>query len=819
MQLKVRDRLKVLFISESATDFFRWLGQLQLAGFDLQAQQVETERALRDACKMQSWDLVLCDFLLQTHDCFTALRIVRQTNPDIPFIFISDPVGEETAVAALKAGANDFVMRNHLSRLPVVAQRELSARAAEIQQREDAERLSKLSLVVQQSADAVLIMNAKGIIEYMNPACERMTGYSLDELKGQTPDILKSSAHPIDFYRNVFAKLCAGEDFSGVIISRHKNGQLFYQQTRISSLHNAEGNVTHFVVNGRDVSQELRAKKYRDQLISVVEATTDIVFMFGPDLKISYANRAARNLFALPKNGALPDLFLADLHAESSRLKLTHALQSARTNSVWQGEMELLQANGRTVFASEVLLAHSDREGVFSFYSLIARDVTERKQFEAELSYQSTHDGLTGLANRVLLADRVEVAMSQALRSKTMVALILLDLDNFKRINEGMGHAVGDRVLQEIAARLKNFVRPSDTVARVGGDEFVMVLGGLTSTQVVTHLLRKIQIEFDSAINVCGQDFYLSFSVGVSFSPNDGHSFEALLRNADAAMHGAKRQGSGQAQWYRSEFNKRGQELLSLESDLRKALQNREFKLAYQPQIDVTTGKALSMEALIRWQHPTRGMMEPSEFVYLLEETGLIVQVGEWVLFQACYDFVVSLGNPYFKPRRVSVNVSPRQFVDPAFVDIINHVIDESGINPDMLELEITESTVMRDVQRANEILNALSGLGVRLAVDDFGTGYSSLAYLKRFPLNVLKIDRAFIRDLPADQNDMAITEASIYLGHKLGLTVVAEGVENETQLKFLRQSGCDLVQGYFTGKPEPIERIIRNAMLFPVSD
>ncbi|HET8706277.1 MAG TPA: EAL domain-containing protein, partial [Pseudomonadales bacterium] len=634
------------------------------------------------------------------------------------------------------------------------------------------------------------------------------------DVKGCTPELLKSGSHPEEFYQTIISKLRAGEIFEGIVISRHKQGQLFYQDTRITPLKDSGGCITHFVVNGRDVSQEMRTKKSRDQLISVVEATTDIVFMCGLDEKISYANRAARNAFGLPKSGALPVLYLSDVHAAHCAEKLKLCLQSAREQGVWQGEMDLRQSGAQSITASEVILAHTDREGGFAFYSLIARDISERIQFETELSYKSTHDSLTGLANRALLADRVEVAMNQALRSQTMVALILLDLDNFKRINEGMGHAVGDSVLQQIAMRLKQLVRPSDTVARVGGDEFVMVLGGLSSTQVVAHLLRKIQIEFDSAINVCGQDFYLSFSVGVCFSPNDGRSFEELLRNADAAMHGAKRQGGGQSQWYRSEINKRGQELLSLESDLRKALMNREFRLAYQPQIDVASGKMQGIEALLRWQHPSRGMMEPSEFVYLLEETGLIVQVGEWVLFQACFDFVVSLGNPYFNARRVSVNVSPRQFTDPAFVDIINQVIDETGIHPDMLELEITESTVMRDVQRANDILCALSGLGVRLAVDDFGTGYSSLAYLKRFPLNVLKIDRTFIRDVPEDQNDNAITEASVSLGHKLGLSVVAEGVENQAQLEYLRRCGCDLVQGFYTGKPAPIEQIIRNAIL-----
>lgn len=814
MQLKVRERLNILFVSESVSEYFRWLGQLQLAGFDIHHRQIKSETMLHNALLEEQWNFVVCDFLLLKMSSMGVLVRIRQIDRNIPFIFISDSVGEEAAVAALKAGANDFVLRNHLSRLPVIVQRELSEIISRQKQQIDEKKIEKLSLVVQQSADSVFITDANGRIEYVNPEFEKLYGYCFSEVEGRVPSFLKSDKHSSSFYKSIIDQVQAGTSYQGVVVSRHKGGRIFYENKRITPLKDESGKITHFVVNGRDVTQEVKTKETRDQLIAILEATTDIVFICGTSGVLSYANSAGRALLGLGKVDPIPKVHLADIHKGHFSQKLkTDALQTAREHGSWQGEMELTLLTGQTMVVSELLLAHTDRDGNLSFYSLIARDITERKQFEAEISYQSTHDALTGLVNRALLADRVDVAINQALRSNTTVALILLDLDNFKRINDGMGHSVGDQVLKEIATRLKQFVRPSDTVARIGGDEFVMVLGGLNSAQVVTHLLRKIQIEFDSAIRVCEQDLYLSFSVGVTFYPNDGRSFEVLLRNANAAMYGAKRQGNGQFQWYRTDMNSRGQELLGLESDLRKAIGNREFMLVYQPQVDIKSRNMVGVEALLRWKHPTRGLMEPYEFVYLLEDTGLIIQVGEWVLFQACYDYVVSLSNPYFKARHVSVNVSPRQFIDPAFVDIISHVIDECGISPEMLELEITESTVMRDVQTANEILCALSGLGVRLAVDDFGTGYSSLAYLKRFPLNALKIDRTFIRDLPIDQNDIAITEASISLGHKLGLSVIAEGVENQAQLDFLRRCDCDFVQGFYTGKPVPIETLIRSVI------
>ena len=380
-------------------------------------------------------------------------------------------------------------------------------------------------------------------------------------------------------------------------------------------------------------------------------------------------------------------------------------------------------------------------------------------------------------------------------------------MDNFKRVNDSLGHA-GDILLQQIAGRLQNCMRTNDTVARHGGDEFTIIVGELDDPEYILCILYKLRIAIEQPVEVNLHEVYVTFSIGVAVYPYDGSEIEDLLRHADAAMYQAKSAGPNQYRFYAPEMNARGHELLVLETEWRYAMEHEEFVLYFQPQIDLRNNRVIGVEGLIRWQHPIRGLVSPADFVPLLEKSGMIIQVGEWVLRQACraHRCWSALG---FDDLRVSINVSATQFNDVDLLEKVQCVLQEEHMPYQALEFEITENILMRDPVNATSVLKAVRALGIRIAIDDFGTGYSSLAYLKCFPLDVLKIDQTFVRDIINDSDDAAIVEASISLAHKLGLEVIAEGVETEQQLAFLNMRGCDLVQGYYLGCPMPMHQVI----------
>ncbi len=432
----------------------------------------------------------------------------------------------------------------------------------------------------------------------------------------------------------------------------------------------------------------------------------------------------------------------------------------------------------------------------------VRRAVEENlREKEQHLDYLAHYDPLTDLPNRILLNDRLSHGFEKALRYGHQAALFFLDLDRFKVVNDTVGHAAGDQLLKEVALRLKALVRQSDTLARLGGDEFVVFLERITEEDQILRLVQKIMESMAQPIYLAGKPFYLTVSVGVSIYPNDGPDAETMMKCADVAMYRAKAQGGDSYQIYTPSMNARAHELLELERELHACLEQQQLILHYQPQIDLNTGKLSGMEALLRWQNPERGLVPPNEFIPLAEQTGLIVAMGEWVLKAACQQYLEwqEQGLPEV---RIAVNISPRQFRQGNLVDTVSDVLQETGMKPQNLELEITESMVMDDVEGAIAIMQKLADMGIALAIDDFGSGYSSLAYLKKFPISKLKIDRAFVRDIPHDDNDAAIAVAAIALAKSMDLETIAEGIETKAQLDFLRSQGCTQGQGYFLGRP-----------------
>nr|WP_284047368.1 EAL domain-containing protein [Pseudomonas aeruginosa] len=455
------------------------------------------------------------------------------------------------------------------------------------------------------------------------------------------------------------------------------------------------------------------------------------------------------------------------------------------------------------------LSASAIRNGVASGYRGTAADITDEVEAHAKIQHLSLHDALTGLPNRNKLFQFLERLLAEK-AGKSPVAVLMLDLDRFKPINDSLGHAAGDRMLQEVATRLSACVSQDDTVARMGGDEFTLLLPSQGDREIA--LKRAIQVaelilgRLARPFTLEGREFFVTASIGVALSPQDGAELSLLMKNADTAMYHAKEMGKNNFQFYQAEMNARALERLELESDLRRALELGEFVLHYQPQFTGDGRRLTGAEALLRWQHPRRGLVPPSEFIPVLEEIGLVAQVGDWLLAEACKQ-LRSWHKAKVRVPKVSVNLSARQFADGQLGERIAAILYETGIPPACLELELTESILMSDVAEAMQILSGLKRLGLAIAVDDFGTGYSSLNYLKQFPIDVLKIDRSFVDGLPHGEQDAQIARAIIAMAHSLNLMVIAEGVESQAQLDFLREHGCDEVQGYLFGRPMPAEQ------------
>ena len=468
----------------------------------------------------------------------------------------------------------------------------------------------------------------------------------------------------------------------------------------------------------------------------------------------------------------------------------------------WNGELAVTQKNGQTFPAGTRINRVDDpQSGLPAHYVWILADITERKEAEDRMRHIAQTDALTGLPNRMALLMRLAQILPDARRHQWKVAMMFLDLDRFKTINDTLGHQVGDELLREVACRLSRLVRESDFVARLGGDEFVIILPAISTPADAATVASKITATLSTPIEADGHELHTSPSIGISIFPDDGTDGNTILKNADTAMYHAKAAGRNNYQFFAAEMNQSAAERLNIERMLRHAIARNELSIDFQPQFDAASRQPTGVEALARWYHPTDGMISPARFIPVAEETGLIVDIGEWVLTAACREMAHWI-HAGLKPLRVAVNVSALQLRRRDFCETVANALATSGLAPELLELEITESAVMENPQEAIKALERLGRMGVTLAIDDFGTGYSSLAYLKLFPIDHLKIDRSFVADIEHDLNDRAIAFGTIALAHSLGLKVIAEGVETEDQLDLLRGNRCDEVQGYLLSKP-----------------
>lgn len=694
--------------------------------------------------------------------------------------------------------------RDGLPRTVIATARDISERRAAD------EHARQLSSAIEQTADIVMITDRDGIIEYVNPAFEKTSGFSAAEACGRKSNLMRSGRHDNAFYDQLWATIARGEPFRDIFMNCRRNGDLYYEEKTITPLRNAKGVVTHFVSTGKDITERIHAENLiranEEHLRTIIDTEPECVKIIGADGRLIDMNASglamveADNLEQVTRQPLL-NLVLPEHRAAFREL----------TQSVLQGnkgmltfEIEGLKGTRRWLETHAVPMNTRDGKTVLLG---ITRDITQRRRAEERLSYLAHHDELTGLPNRVLFADRLQQAMIDATRRERLVAVIFLDLDRFKNVNDTLGHDAGDQLLQGVAQRLTSVVRPGDTVARLSGDEFTLVLADMAHADDAARLAQKILEEFTQPFSIAGRELFIRVSLGVTIYPIDTQDSQELLRNADIAMYRAKDAGRNTYQFYTPQMTAKAIERLGMEHALRLALNRGEFRLHYQPIMGGAPPTLIGAEALLRWQSESHGLVQPAQFIPTAEETGLIVPIGAWALRTAC-EQLNQWHAAGFSGLKIAVNLSVRQFQHNDVVQTVIGALGAANLLPQHLELEITES-ILAQGEEVTTALNDLSRYGVRFSIDDFGTGYSSLSYLKRFPIDTLKIDRSFVRDIPRDADDSAIAAAIIAMAHNLGITVVAEGVETQEQLEFLTRHACDAMQGFYFSEPLPPEEFI----------
>ncbi len=555
----------------------------------------------------------------------------------------------------------------------------------------------------------------------------------------------------------------------------------------------------------RDAAEILKFSKAIDQSPSSVLICDRL-------WRIEYANRKFSQLTGHDPSdikGKHPST-LIEQSMDSQEAK--HLWQSIRLQvqrvGVWQGEVNSARRNGERYWEQLVVTPIKDNNGETTGYLILGEDISIRKRYEQQLLRQANYDILTGLPNRMLALDRLKLALAQARRDDTQVGVMFLDLDNFKHINDTLGHDAGDTLLIEAARRVSSCLRGTSTVARLGGDEFLVILPGLTGSDAACQVAERILQTFSTPFMLNAQEVFVTTSIGIATFPNDADNSGTLLQHADAAMYEAKHKGKSSFARFTPQMTEVSHERLHMESHMRKALELNEFQLCFQPIVDTADGRLVAAEALLRWNNPALGLVMPDRFIPLAEETGMIIPIGEWVIQEACKAAQCWQAMAGYDIG-IAVNVSPRQFRDPGFTDIVMRALNASNLKPELLELEITERLILDNTIETADILRQLDRAGIRLSVDDFGTGYSALSYLKSYPFDTLKIDKSFIQDVINESEDASLVRAIINMAHSLGLRVIAEGVEEEAQTHFLKMENCDFSQGYFYSRPLPEQDFI----------
>lgn len=662
--------------------------------------------------------------------------------------------------------------------------------------------------VINTANDAFIVIDTDNTIILWSKKAEKIFGWTQEEVlnKKLHDFIIPNRSQDNNRNYNIFGLKNAKNLLENAIQinTLHKEGHEFPIEITINSIV-VDGEI-YYSASIRDNKEQLIYENSLRQQVALLNLSRDCIFVLNLQNIIIFWNTGAELLYGYKAQEVIGKPLSLFIKTEQP-LPLSEIQQIMLNKKYWEGEVIHHKKNGEKITMLSRWTLEINEHGQPTRVLVTNTDISESKAYQKHIHYLATHDALTGLANRSLLEDRIQHAIDQARRTNGVVATMFMDLNRFKNVNDSLGHDKGDLLLKEIALRLTSMMGKGDTIARLGGDEFVVVLENIAKLEDVVGIAERVLQTIEKPILLGLQEVSVSASIGISMYPKDGCDYTSLMKLADVAMYRAKERGSGHYLFYSPDMNTKIFDQLLIESALYGAVDRKEFVVHYQPRIETSSKKLVGVEALVRWQHPDKGLIAPNDFIPLAEEIGLISVIGEWVLKESCRQNKMwqDIGFPNVK---VSVNLSAHQLGSPNIVETIDNALKESGLHPDWLELEITESSLMKNIDVVKENLINIRRLGVCISIDDFGTGYSSLAYLKKLPIDTIKIDRSFINDLGHDQDDDAIVTATIAMAHSMNMQVVAEGVTSSLQVDFLINKGCDEMQGFLFSEAYPPKEI-----------
>ncbi|MCK9684814.1 EAL domain-containing protein [Scleromatobacter humisilvae] len=822
--------MRVLYVEDNEQDADLTCRRLARLAPDIAIETVHTLADARERLAAQELagtlpDVLLVDMRLPDGNGLELLGEVRQRGLGVAVVMLTGSGDEALVVTALRSGADDYVVKagSYIERLPatladvvetfreasvhrstpiLVLYAEPSASDVDLLQR----HLARYAPHVQVEA----VSSAQEALARLPPEVESGPDVLLLDFKlpGMNAlDVVREVRH--ERHLNVPIIVITGHGDETSAAQTLKLGATDYLVKQDDLLHRLPVAIENAWYRAQLERERGALRESEERFRQMAESIGDVFYLSDPKRRLAlYVSPAFERIFRMPVSAVYADwrAWLAHVHEDDRETVRQHM------DRLHQGELEVefrvCPPGGETRFVVMRVYVVRDGAGRDVRRAGVIQDITERKAQDARIEHLAYHDSLTGLPNRTMLMDRLGQALSQAQRLDQQLAVLFIDLDRFKLVNDSLGHHVGDQLLQEIARRLRTTLRDADTVARVGGDEFQVVVANVGGPTGAARIAEKLMRALGEPFTLEGQELHVTASLGLSLFPRDGDSGALLLKYADIALYEAKGEGRNAYRFFSPEMNAQAHGRLRLENDLRRAVERHELELHYQPQLDLATGEVCAVEALVRWRHPVRGLVLPNAFIPMAEETGLVLGIGEWVLNEACRQVAQWQREGVADGLRVAVNISARQLQRAGLDTAVRRALSLSGLPAPCLELEITESSVMLDPLHAQSVLQSLRELGVLLSIDDFGTGYSSLAYLKRLPLDRLKIDRSFIGGIPTDSDDAAIVETIIVMTHKLGLRVIAEGVETLEQRLQLVNQGCDEMQGFLLAHPVPAEEL-----------